>query len=190
LSATDKPEGEKLGWKLLDSGRPYSNPWISLRSDRLEVRGRGRVDYTYVQHPGGILVVPVTTQGQILLIRQYRYPVDAWCLEVPAGGRHEDSDPEATARRELLEETGATCGRLQKVSQFFVSNSLLDEICQVFLAWDCVLGAKQGLERGEFIELQPLPIAEAMALARTGGVQDGKSALALLMCESHLREKR
>jgi ADP-ribose pyrophosphatase len=142
-----------------------------------------------LQHPGGVLVVPVTPAGEILMIRQYRYPVDAWCLEVPAGGLHEQSDIKATARRELAEETGARCGRLEIVSDIFVSNSLMDEVCWTVLAWDTVKGPRQGLEKAEFITLKPMPAKRALWMARQGKIKDAKSALALLMCEEKLRKK-
>ena len=187
--AGDKPVGAALGWRLLNSTQPYANPWIKLRSDELEVRGRGKVQYSYVQHPGGVLVVPVTATGQILMIRQYRYPVDAWCREIPAGGMHEQADVEATARRELLEEAGATCGHIQVMTKVFVSNSLMDEVCAMCLAWDCVAGPKQALEPAEFIEREPVPAKQALEWARSGGVEDAKSALALLMAEPYLRAK-
>lgn len=184
-----KPVGRKLGWKIVESTRPYTNPWIKLRSDRLEVAGRGPVQYSYLEHPGGVMIVPVTAGGGMILIRQYRYPVDAWCLEVPAGGLHENASVTATARKELAEEAGATCGRLQKVSRFYVSNSMMDEVGHVVIAWDTVLGPRQELERAEFIQRVPLSAKKAVAMARTGKVNDAKSALAILMSEPYLKKK-
>jgi ADP-ribose pyrophosphatase len=134
------------------------------------------------------MVVPVTADGRILLIRQYRYAVDDWCLEVPAGGLHENASAVETARKELLEETGATCGRIETLAECYVSNSLMDELGHFLVAWDCVPGPKQELERAEFIELHPLPAAEAVHLARTGGITDAKSALAVLMAEPYLKK--
>ncbi len=183
----DKPEAAKLGWKVLESGVPYENPWIRLRSDRLKAPGRGEFPYTYVQHPGGVLVVPRTDSGDLLLIRQYRYPVDQWCLEVPAGGMHGESDAAVVARKELREEVGASCRELRQVGRFFVSNSLMDEVCRVFLALGCRRDQPQRLEVPEFIEVVATPLEEALEMARDGRVQDGKSALALLMAEKALR---
>src|SRR5207244_2075950 len=66
---SDKPVGKKLGWKVVESTHPYSNPWIKLRSDKLDVKG-SPVQYSYLEHPGGVMVVPVTAKGEIILIRQ------------------------------------------------------------------------------------------------------------------------
>jgi ADP-ribose pyrophosphatase len=182
----DKPEAQRLGWKIVDTTIPFSNPWITLRSDQLKIPNRGEVNYTYLQSPGGVLVVPVTTDKKILLIRQYRYPVDAWCYEVPAGGMNDEFSPEKVAAKELAEEAGARCQEAIVVGKFFVSNSLLDEVCHVVVATGVEVDSAQRLEIAEFIEVHPVSVPDALRMARTGEIQDGKSALAILMSEPYL----
>jgi ADP-ribose pyrophosphatase len=181
-----RPVGAALGWRLRESRVLARNPWFTLHRDRLDVAGRGRVDYSYYEHPGGVLVVPVLEDGRVLLIRQYRYPVDAWCREVPAGGLHGCPDPLTVARRELAEECGAKARRLKKVARFYTSNSMARETLHVVLATGVRLHAAPRPEAGEFIEPLIVTAATALRWARSGRIEDGKSALALLMCEKEL----
>src|SRR5689334_5802298 len=84
------------------------NMWFKLRQHTFFRDGKGSGTYTYIDHPGSVLVVPVTTDLQVMLIRSYRFTLDSWCWEVPAGtlAGHSDVSPEAAAIRELREEAG------------------------------------------------------------------------------------
>jgi ADP-ribose pyrophosphatase len=129
-----------------------------------------------------------------VLIWQYRYVVDDWCYEVPAGGlpsrldqsrtrgslRHVQS--EEVARRELLEEVGGTATELRYVGQFYASNGISNEIAYVYLATGVELGEAHR-EPTELMEIRLVPVEEALRMARSGEISDGPSALALLWCE-------
>jgi ADP-ribose pyrophosphatase len=143
-----------------------------------------------MESKGAVWIVPVTDDGQIVLIRQYRYAVDDWTWEVPAGGKHDHTgSDEELARRELSEEVGATCRSLEKVGWFYGAVSTNTGRCEVFLARGTQLDGPPHREQGEIMEVHPKPIDEAMAMARNGEIKDCKSALALLMCESYLRDE-
>ena len=119
----DKPEGAKLGWRIVASAYPFATPWMRLRQDRIAIAGKGDATYTYEERADAVGIVPVTRDGTVLLIRQYRYPLDRWCLEIPAGGMrdHPDATPEDVARIELREEVGATCAAMLPVGFFYVA---------------------------------------------------------------------
>lgn len=184
----DKPIGRGLGWRVVETRYPFATPWIQLRQDEVAIQGRPPITYTYLHQAPAVYVVPVTTAGQVVLIRQYRYPVDAWCLEVPAGGSGDrlGMPLREVARRELREEIGATCGPIEPVALFYGANAHSDQESHVFLALKVELGAKQTLEATEQIEIRPVSTREALAMARTGQISDGSSALALLLCEDLL----
>jgi ADP-ribose pyrophosphatase len=147
--------------------------------------------FTYVDGPGAVLVVPVTREGEIVLIRQYRYTVDEFLIEVPAGGLHdaEDRTPEAVALKELHEEIGGTCEKIEEISWFYATLGSSRHIFYVFLAQGVELSGVQELEATEQIDILPMPAAEAIELARSGQMRDGDSALALLLCEKRLKEE-
>ena len=106
-----------------------------------------------------------------------------WCYEVPAGGLSEGLTPEATARRELLEEIGGIASRFSYVGQFYTSNGISNEIAYVYLATGVEL-KEADREPTELMEIRLVPVGEAMRMARSGEFSDGPSALALLWCES------
>jgi ADP-ribose pyrophosphatase len=102
------------------------------------------------------------------MIRQYRYPLDEWCWEVPAGGCHDTGDMalEDVVRKELHEEIGATCGEVRALSSFYSAPSFCDEKCHVFLALDVELRDEPEPEDTERIEVHRVPVAQALQMAR------------------------
>lgn len=184
-----KPEGAKAGWRLLEATRTPEDKLTTLRRDRVQVEDREELVYIYCERSEAVIIVPVTPTRELIMIRQYRYPVDAWCLEVPAGGTHDtgESPLEDVVRKELKEEVGATCSRLEYVTWFYSSNSLSDEKCHVYLALDVELSQETDAEQTEQIEIQTVPIGEALELARNGHMKTGPCALAVLLCEPALR---
>ncbi len=198
MPATEKPVGATIGWTILETTWPFITPWMRLRQDRIHIEGQGDTTYTYHDHSGSVVIVPLTGSGDIVLIRQYRYPVDAWCLEVPAGGvapggvapRDEaHSSILEVARMELREELGATAADMRHVASYFPANAVSNEVCHIYLALGVEFTQRQRLESTEYIHICPTPAHEALHLARTGQIQDGFSALAILMCEELLREQ-
>lgn len=181
-------------WETLRSRYLWQSRWYNLRQDRLRSPEGQEHTYTIVDHPGAVWIVPVTHGGQIVLIRNYRYPVNDWCYEVPAGGlppRRNQSErtpgsrliqSEEVARRELLEEVGGKAERMQFVGQFYTSNGISNEVAYVYLATGVELG-KTHREPTELMETCLVPVQEALRMAREGEVSDGPSALALLWCE-------
>ncbi len=187
-----KPLGERLGWRLLGTTYPFISPWFVLRQDRVQLRGKDEpLEFNYLEHPGAVGVVPVTREGDIILIRQYRYTIDDWTLEVPAGGMHDANGAthEEVARKEIRQEIGATCGELQYLGCYYTTVGQSDQAYHIYLAWDVAITREQSTEETEEIEVRPVPAAEALAMSRDGRIKDGNAALALLVCETHLRER-
>jgi len=121
-------------WETLKSEYLWQSKWYSLRQDHLRTQEGHEFTYTIVDHPGAVWVVPVTTDGEVVLIWNYRYTVDAFCMEVPAGGLSPGQTPEEVARRELLEEVGGTAAGFRYVGQFYTSNGISNEVAYVYLA--------------------------------------------------------
>ncbi len=154
-----------------------------LALDRLHVAGpggRGVVRDT-VRHPGAIAVIPMVGDD-VVLIRQYRAPVDATVLEIPAGkldqGIHESL--EEAVHRELAEEVGLATAHLEELASFYTAPGFTDERITVFLALDCtpVDFAPDGPEE-EAAEIVRVPLADVEALLDSGAVVDAKSLVGL-----------
>ena len=169
-------------WETLDSKCLWQSHWYNLRQDRLRTPEGREFTYTFVDHPGAVWIVPVTADGQVALVWQYRYPGADGCYAVPAGGHSPGLSPEEVARRELVEEIGGTAADLRYVGQFYTSNGTSNEIAYVYLAIGVELGETHR-EPTELMEIRLIRIDEAVRMAREGQISDGPSALALLWCE-------
>lgn len=184
-----KPGATGLGWRVRERTVPFTGKVHRLRVDRIEVPDRGEFTYSYLERGQSVIIVPVLADGRVVLIRQYRYAVDARCIELPAGCGSDAGNIslEELCRKELREEIGATSERVEPVGWFYSSSSLSDEVCHVFLATGCVLAGPAETEPGENIERMVVPAAEALRLARSGEIKTGTCALALLLCEERLQ---
>ena len=105
------------------------------------------------EHPGGVGVLPITKEGEVILVRQFRYPYGETLLEIPAGklDHGPDEDPAGCAVRELKEETGFTAGRMVALGKSYPSPGFLTEILHAYCALDLVPGESQP-DEGEFVE--------------------------------------
>lgn len=187
LPPTEAPRGasEARSWRTLSSETLLETPWRTFRSDRALLHTGDEITYNYVATPAAVWIVPLLADGRIALIHQYRYPVRRWVWEVPAGAIGNEAPAEA-ARRELTEEIGGRCRELCPVGRFYSSSAHLTLEAHVYLALDVEL-AQSALEPSELLDLVIIPADEAFARARSGAIDEGQSALALLMCEPLVR---
>ncbi len=189
-NADDKPQARALGWKVTGTSYPIATPWLTLRCDEVRTVGDDCLTHTYVQAAPSVFIVPVTAGGEVVLIRQYRDTVDAWCLKVPAGGTSGRPGQALAdvAREELREEIGATCDDVCYIAALYPWSSRSNQIAHVFLVLGVQLEGRQQLEAPEHIELVPMRVEDALTMARGGDITDGQSALCILLCEGPLRE--
>jgi ADP-ribose pyrophosphatase len=190
VRSRERPEGAKSGWLRLSTRYPFVTKWLRLREDRVRLEGGREIQFAFVESNGAVGVVPVMRDGRVALIKQYRYTVDEWCYEIPAGGMHDTGGAarEEVALQELQQEVGGRCDSLEYVNHFHASIGNSSQTFYVFLAWGVELDGSQTLEVTERIEIVPTPAAEALRMARDGEIRDGASALALLLCEDLLRQ--
>jgi ADP-ribose pyrophosphatase len=183
-----KPEGERQGWRVAATRYLYQSAWFDLRSDEVRLPNGQDIVYTYVEHPGFVSIVPLTDAGEIILIRSYRYTVDDWAWEVPAGGigNKPQMSLQEVAASELLEEVGCVAKDWAFVTSHYSAIGHGDTEAHVFFATGVQSVGAQDLEATELIEVHPMPARQVLRMARSGEIRDGASALALLLCAERI----
>jgi ADP-ribose pyrophosphatase len=138
-----------------------------------------------VIHKGSAVIIPVFADGKVALVRQYRYAAEKFLLEVPAGTLNKDEDPQLGAERELEEEIGVRAGKVEKLTEFYVSPGFLTEKMHLFLATD-LTPTKQNLEVDEILTVERLSFSDAFALIRRGEIEDAKTIIGLMFAGSRM----
>ncbi len=167
-------------WRTLRSRSVYENPWIRVREDQV-LRPDGNPGiYGVVEYKcRAVGVLPVDDDGSIWLVGQHRYPLNQYSWEIPEGGGPTSETLEETARRELREETGLTCGELELIATSHLSNSVSDEVAYIYRASQLTLG-QSAPEGTEEIEVRRVPWDEAWGMLREGRITDSMSVIAIL----------
>jgi len=173
-------------FRTLASRIVFQNPWYRIRQDDVLLANGQPSVYNVIELAGAVWIVPLLADGRIALIRQYRYAIDDWCLEIPAGGMGQETDPRQSAERELKEEVGGVAAEWHFLGRYWTMKGVGNEAGYFFLARGVVLGTPQH-EATELIEPHIVSVDEALALARSGEMADAPSAFALLLSESLLR---
>ena len=172
-------------FQTVSSRIAWSCPWYRVRQDDIITPdGRPGV-YNVVEKDDAVWIVPVTPEGEVLMVYQYRYTIDEWCWEVPAGSVKPGQSAEEAARAELREEVGGLGGQLDYIGRFFLANGICNEVGHIFLATGVATGETHH-EAAEVMHVHRVPVAKALAMARAGEITDGPSALALLLCADRL----
>ncbi|MES2570516.1 MAG: NUDIX hydrolase [Verrucomicrobiota bacterium] len=190
MPSPDKPVAQELGWKVISSHIPFVNKRLTIRDERLSIPAEQQpIAFAYVERAAGLIIVPVTARGEIVMIRQYRFPVDQWCLEIPAGSTGDTGEMpfEEVIRKELREEIGATAERIESVGRFFPAPAYATEVCQVFIAWGVELAERPEPEPTEKIQIEKVSVPEALRRAETGEIHNGACALAILLARGPLQ---
>jgi len=164
-------------WKKLSGAVIANNGWWAYRKDEYELPSGKKGEYHYVHTNGASMVVPVTGEGKLLLVNQYRYLCGRESIEFPCGGVKDGSSYNETAWHELREETGYTSDRLSLGGEFNPYNGITDEICKVYIARELVFvgGAPDETEEFELIPLTPVELESRIA---SGEIWDGMTIAA------------
>jgi 8-oxo-dGTP pyrophosphatase MutT (NUDIX family) len=166
-------------WRRVSRRVAYENPWIEILHDDV-IRPDGQPGIYGVVHfrNRAIGVVPLDAEGRVLLVGQFRYTMDHYSWEIPEGGGPLDEDPEAAARRELVEETGYTGGQWRELCRAELSNSVTDEVTILFVATGLEPGPASP-EGTEQLQLRWVPFEETLAMIGRGEITDAMTILAL-----------
>lgn len=144
----------------------------------------------YVVHKGAACVVPLTDDGCVLTVRQYRYPLKEVLTEIPAGKRDSVNEPpQETAERELKEETGASAGEMIYLGEFYPTCAYSTEVIYMYLARELRFGSTNP-DDDEFIETQKIPLDELVGEIINGNIRDGKTQAAVLKAYYLLKNEK
>jgi ADP-ribose pyrophosphatase len=172
-----------LRQKLFYKGRKFN-----FEVNRLRLPNRAEGDWECVRHPGGALAVPVTQDGKLVLVRQYRFAAQGWLLEFPAGTVELDEDPAATIRREIEEETGYRANHWQMLGQFYLAPGYSDEVIYAFLAQDLeLLETPPAQDEDEDIEVVLMTPSELEQAILRGEPVDAKSISSFFLARPLLK---
>ena len=166
--------------KRLSSEPIFDGKIVRLRVDTVLLPNGAKSTREVVDHDNAVVIVPVDSEDNVLLVRQYRYPVEATLLEAPAGIIEDSEDPDEAAQRELQEETGYASRSLTPMGGFWSSPGFCTEFMYAYLARDLV-PSPLSPDDDEFIEVERQPISRIPQLIRLGEIQDAKTIAALLM---------
>jgi 8-oxo-dGTP pyrophosphatase MutT (NUDIX family) len=180
-------EGE--GWKRLGSERLMETQYFSLRSDRLRLPDGGIKDpYYVIERPDAAIIFPLTAGGEVVLVSQYRPPLDMVELGLPAGLVEDGERPEAAARRELSEETGYTGGEWEPLGSLASSPSLKNNWAHLFLARSVEETAALDPDEHELVEVVRVPLKELLGLVHSGKIVSSSGVAAIMLALERLRE--
>lgn len=169
----------------LSSQVVWECPWYRVRRDDILLPNGTRGEYNTVEKADAVWVLPLTSDGRVPLLRHYRYTIDEWCWEIPAGSVKPGQTAEEAALEELHEEVGGAAAEIAYVSRVFMANGICNEVGHIYFASGVTLG-EVSHEPAEVIEVHLLPAAAVLAMAQRGEISDGPSALAVLLCADKL----
>ncbi len=176
---------ERLVEASLSSESVFKGRLLDVRRDKVRLPNGAEVTREYVVHPGAAMVVPLLADGQVLLVRQYRYPLHRAFIEFPAGKIDPGESPRQTAERELIEETGYRAGNFTELTTIHNAIGYSDERIVLYLAEDLTVG-EQELDEHEFVELFTAPLSQLMAWIAAGEVTDVKTIIGAFFVQQHL----
>lgn len=171
--------------KTVSSESIYKGAILNLRRDKVTVSGGGYSYREIVEHNGGAVAVALTDDGNVVLVKQFRKPMEKVVTELPAGKIEKGEDPLETMKRELKEETGYTASHLKLMAEFNPSVGYTNETLYIYLAKGLVPGKPQPDEH-EALEIKEIPLDDAIQMVVNGEITDGKTMTGLLLTKYFL----
>jgi ADP-ribose pyrophosphatase len=177
--------------RVLRSEKQYTGKIIDLIVDEIEYPSGNRSIREIASHPGGAAVVPVLPGNTIILVRQFRYPIQQFIYELPAGKLNPGEEPAVCAERELEEETGYTGERWKALTAIYTTPGFCNERLHLFLATNLRKSERgQQLEEGEAsLTVETFPLPRVLEMIERGEIVDGKTICGIVLAERILRKQ-
>lgn len=164
-----------MNFKVQKSDRIFEGHVFDIKVDQIIYDSGNKGVREVILHSGGAVVLPVTKEGKIVLVKQYRYPFDKFLYELPAGKLEQGEDPKDCAARELTEETGYTSDQISYLGKIYTSPGFCNEILYIYLAENLVPGKHDREEGEDGMEIFEFTIEEIDEMIANEMIVDGKS---------------
>ena len=165
--------------ETLTSNTVYEGKIFTILHDTAKLENNETATRDVLVHTGGVCVIPVTENNEIFMVKQFRYPFRDVTEEIPAGKLEKGENPYDCGKRELLEETGCTCTEYIPLGEIYPTPAYNTEIIRVYLAKGLHY-EKQNLDEDEFLDVEKIPLADAVQLVMDGKIKDAKTQIAIL----------
>ncbi len=165
--------------KTISSDMIYEGPIFTITHDKAELENNKTAVRDVLHHHGGVCVIPITDNNEIFLVKQFRYPFHTVTREVPAGKLEKGEDHGECGKRELLEETGYACSEYIYLGEMFPTPAYNTEITYMYIAKGLTFSS-QNLDPDEFLDVERIPLSEAVKQVMDGTIRDGKTQIAVL----------
>lgn len=189
IKQSDLLEQNGLQEHTLNSEQVYTGDYLKVLRDTVRLPNGATSTREYLKHPGAVMIIPVFDNGDVLVERQFRYPMRQVFVEFPAGKKDAGEAPLATAQRELLEETGYTATHYTHITDIHNALAYCDEVIHFYVAEGLKDTGAQSLDDNEFVQVMRVPLAELMDWIRAGWVPDVKTQLGAFWLQDYLNNK-
>lgn len=187
-SPSDKP-GPPARWEKLAERSLHATRVFDLRGARFRHPVRGtEQEFVVIDAPDWVIVLALTTDGRLVLVRQFRYGIDAFSLEPPGGIIDRGEDPVAAGVRELTEETGYTGKTARLLGRVHPNPAIQNNCCHIVLVEECSCTHPLAWDADEEIEVATAPVEDVLAWARDGRITHALAVNALYLFEPRWRE--
>ncbi len=186
VSAFDVKETDLIE-ECTHSSTLVEGEFLTLKSDEVRLSNGQKSVREYVLHPGAVVVVPMLSNGDVILEKQFRYPLHQVFIEFPAGKIDLGEDVLLAGQRELQEETGYVAKHWAKLGLQHPCIGYSNEVIHMYLATDLIAGP-HARDEGEILEVFELSLAECLAMTHRGEITDSKTIVALFLTQQYLQE--
>lgn len=174
--------------KTLASKQIFDGRVVKLFVDDIELPNGKTSIREVVRHPGAVCVIPITDEGEVIMVRQFRYPFASPLLEIPAGKLEPGEDPLDAVKRELEEESGVNAEKIEFIGMTYTTVAFTDEKIYTYMATGLTYRDAHP-DEDEFLEIEKIPLGKLVDMVMAGEIKDSKTQIAILKAQRLLEGK-
>ncbi len=181
----DTPKHSHLVESTVSSQLVYQGDFLHVKHDVVQLPNGKNAVREHIIHPGAVVIIPILDNGDVLLERQYRYPLGQVFIEFPAGKLDAGEAPLDCGKRELLEETGYTAREWAYAGQMHIAIAYTNEVIHIYFARGLTKGERK-LDEEEFLDVFAAQPAQVLGWSRDGAITDSKTLTCALWLQNYL----